>query len=280
MFFSLKKKKGNSKAESDQNKNPNFLTKDGVKVLESITEEFGLDFINQEHIAIEKIKKFALKNSIYDYDTLVNMIKRDGEFKTKLINSLTIGETYFYREVGQLKVLVDLLKEKEIKNILCAPCSSGEEVYSILLFLQDYLQSIPPIKITGIDLNSDAIIAAKNAIYSQRSISLLPPSLIKKNFSYDDYMYMLNEDLKSYVSFYHINICDKNALSKLGKFEVIFCRNMLIYFSDEQKKEALDNLDALLEGGGFLFLGHADISFELPKYIKIHTKYGDYFQKK
>ncbi len=280
MFSWLKKrKKAAIIEEKKQQTIPNFNDEEAKVILTQIKKEFGLDYTRQEYITLRKIERFAIKNEIFDFSQLHKIINSSETMKEKLINMLSVGETYFYRELGHFKILIQLMKEKNIKNILCAPSSSGEEVFSILLFMQEYLADISKVHITGIDINSEAISLAQEACYSKRSISNLPMQLVRNNFIKKDKYYCCQSTLKNHATFLRHNIFDATVLKGLGKFEVIFCRNMLIYFDDKQKKEALANLRELLEENGILFLGHADISFEPDGFIKQASSEGSYFQK-
>ncbi len=264
--------------EVPQKQQAHFDDRVALDILAAIKEEFGLDYSKQEHITMRKIERFAIKNEIYDFKQLQQMLASSPILKEKLLNMLTVGETYFYRELGHMKILVELLQQQPIRHILCAPSSSGEEVYSVLLYLQEHINIDESITITGIDLNSDAINAAREGCYSQRSISLLPPEVLQRYFMKTDSKYCLSSSIKSRAIFKHYNIFDA-ALRELGTFDVIFSRNMLIYFNEKQKKEALSNLRELLVEGGILFIGHADISFTPEGFEKISSPTGSYLKK-
>ncbi len=246
-------------------------------LLEDIKQEFGLDYEKQKYTTLRKIERFAIKNEIATFKELENSIKTSKELKKQLLNMLTVGETYFYRELGHLKILAKYTQSHNIKNILCAPSSSGEEVYSILIYLKEAGKQ--EVKVTGIDLNSDVIAAAQKGCYSERSLSLLPTELRLKYFIKDKEHYCIDASFKHVANFYHQNIFDDSFL-QLGDFEVIFCRNMLIYFNDAQKKKALANIHAILPSGGILFTGHADISFVPDGFSKEISDCGSYLIKK
>ncbi len=277
MFSWLKKKKKDTSWTNDSTKkNLNFNDNDAKELLQDIKQEFGLDYEKQEYITLRKIERFAIKNNLYNFIELKNALRKSAELKIKLINMLTVGETYFYREIGHLKILAEYTKEKRVQNILCAPSSSGEEVYSILIFLKEINND--NIRITGIDLNSDVISVAQKGCYRERSLAPLPPELRNKYFTKTENKYCIDSSFKQNTCFLHQNIFDDSFL-KLGKFEVIFCRNMLIYFNETQKKKALENIYTLLPVGGLLFVGHADISFVPKGFIKKITINGSYYIK-
>jgi len=278
-MFEWLQKKDTTVVEKSNEQKTEFDDAIARDILHDIKEEFGLDYSRQEEITLRKIERFSLKNNIYNFSDLKTEIKTSSELKEQLINMLTIGETYFYREAGHFKILTQLMEKRPIQSILCAPSSSGEEVYSILLYIQEHFSKIPDITITGIDINSDFIQAAKDASYSTRSISLLPKGILQNNFTLNNSKYSLSPTLKKYAHFQKQNIFDQRSLSRLGMFDIIFCRNMLIYFDEKQKKEALENLHKILLKDGLLFIGHADISFDPKGFQKIHSENGTYLQK-
>jgi len=243
-------------------------------LLEDIKKEFGLDYEKQKFTTLRKIERFAIKNEIATFEELEMAIKSSQELKKQLLNMLTVGETYFYRELGHLKTLAKHLQSHNIKNILCAPSSSGEEVYSILIYLKEANRQ--GVKVTGIDLNSDAIVAAQRGCYSKRSLSTLPADLRSKYFTKNGESYCIDASFKYATNFYHQNIFD-NSFLKLGIFEVVFCRNMLIYFNDAEKRKALANIHAIMSKNGILFTGHADISFIPDGFKKGMSVDGTYY---
>ena len=249
------------------------------EILKNIRDEFGLDYSKQEQITMRKIERFARKNEMMNFETLQKVLKESSKMKEKLVNMLTVGETYFYRETGHFKILADLMQTKSMKKILCAPSSSGEEAYSIVMYLLENQKESLPVSVVGIDVNSDSIASAKEAIYSERSTSLLPQNMRQNYFSKVNKQYKLNENVKQYTTFLRQNIFD-DSLFNLGKFDAIFCRNMLIYFDDKEKKEVLKRLHKMLNPDGALFLGHADIAFTPEGFEKVLVNGGHYFRLK
>jgi len=277
MFFWLKNKKSNNQNKKiSQTKELNFKDNDAKILLQEIKDKFGLDYEKQKSVTLQKMERFAIKNGIGNFQELKAKIDNSMQLQTRLINMLTVTETYFYRELGHLKILVNLMKEKNIKKILCVPSSSGEEVYSILMYLQERQQT--GIFVTGVDLNSDEIAAAKKGCYLERSLYLLPKSLHTKYFQKQGDRYCVSPLIKKRANFLHQNIFDASFL-ELGRFDAIFCRNMFIYFNNDKKAKALSQIHALLPTGGILFIGHADISFIPEGFIKKISDDGNYFIK-
>ncbi|WP_457598073.1 CheR family methyltransferase [Hydrogenimonas sp.] len=240
------------------------------EILKRIKEEFGLDYRRQESVTLRKIERFALKHGFTSFEELAAALEHSSRLKGGLINSLTVGETYFYRELDQIKALAEEIRANRCTSLLSAPCSSGEEVYSILLYLLESDASIPPsLHITGIDINTDALADAQHGCYSPRSVSQLPARTVEKYFTQKEKRYCIDTLFKRHTSFVYYNIFDPK-FPGLGRFDAILSRNMMIYFTDEEKRKALSQLASVLNPGGLLFLGHADISFVPEEFEKIH----------
>ncbi len=194
--------------------------------------------------------------------------EKDKGLVQEVMNLITINETYFFRENYQFETLVnEVLPElhqmrppEEVIRILCAPSSTGEEPYSIVLSIlqENNLIHQRDFEIVGIDIDSQAIEKAKQGIYSERSVKFVPEPLFKQYFTPVGYNYALSADIRNAVNFQVLNVMDKNAFRKLGRFDVIFCRNMLIYFDDQSRKEVVMNFYEQLKPKGVVFLGHAE----------------------
>jgi chemotaxis protein methyltransferase CheR len=214
------------------------------------------------------------------------LLRKNSLLKQELINVFTVNETYFFREKHQFETLINYVLPEldkirplnETISILCAPVSTGEELYSIAILLMEEGNLIKKrdFLLLGIDIDSNVINKAKEGVYSARSVHKLPPELIQKYFIEENGKYRVKDFLKKAVNFKVVNILDKFAMKKLGMFDVIFSRNMLIYFDEKSKREALAIFYSILKDEGYLFLGHAE---RIPNDIKlfINLKIGESF---
>ena len=193
----------------------------------------------------------------------------DGEVE-KLINAFTVNETYFYREDHQLRCLTssllpDLLARKapgSTVRIWSMPCSTGEEPYSLAMWLLENWPEVDPydIEIVGSDIDTRALLAAEEGLYGERALMRLSPDLVARYFELRGTRlgpaWRILADLRGSVRFTPATSRTRQAMATQGRFDVIFCRNVLIYFDDASRRLAADNLyDALLPGG-FVCLGH------------------------
>ena len=259
MFSFFKKKKQNEQKEEAQN--ILYDCEDVSEVMNYFEKETGITFKKQKNILKSKLTLFCKTNKIHSFMSLLNSVKDDGEMKQKLINLLTTNETYFYREFSQIQELVKNVQKRESKapiTILCAPCATGEEPYSIAIALLEADTGVE-FSITGIDINSHALQKAREASYIKRHIGSLDESLVGRYFHLRDEKYILSEKVKERVSFKKKNIFEQEFID-LGKFEYVFSRNMLIYFDKETKLRAKIILESMQkEPSVGVFFGHADL---------------------
>ncbi|MFA6196242.1 MAG: CheR family methyltransferase [Sulfurimonas sp.] len=222
--------------------------------------ETGVTFDKQESILKNKVTTFCKQREIHSFSNLLEIIKKDDHIKQELIDYLTTNETFFYREFKQIDELTRLVKQTSWHvEILCAPSATGEEAYSIAIALLEAGVLSENFKITGIDINSDAINKAKEARYRERNVRNLTPEIISKYFIHNGKKYLLNDNIKSLVNFKLANLFDP-SFPTLGKFDFVFSRNMLIYFDKETKLKAKNILESMRKNNEVgVFFGHADL---------------------
>lgn len=186
-----------------------------------------------------------------------------------LINAFTINETYFYREDHQLACLSrDLLPDLasgrrpgDKIRIWSAPCSTGEEAYSIAIWLLENWRMVDAynVEIVGSDIDTRAVEDARIGLYAERALSRLSDALRRAYFEPAPGVgWRIIEDLRESVTFTQANLMDGTSLAGQGTFDVIFCRNVLIYFDDASRLAATNNLYDRLTPGGYLCLGHTE----------------------
>lgn len=239
-------------------------------ILHFIKRETGVDLFVKKSIIETRMKLFCEERYINSFKKLHDEIQYKNDLRQDLINLLTVNETYFFREERQLQEAIDFAKSRSGSvSILCAPCASGEEVYTLSIMMSEQFGSLKKFTITGIDINSEAIKKANQGVYSQRSLHKLSQTLKDKYFTLEGDMYSVKKHLFSSVRFSQVNIFE-NSFVNMGSFDIVFSRNMLIYFDDDFRVAAMKRFSQLLKPDGRLLLGHADI---VPK-NEWFTKHG------
>jgi len=146
-------------------------------------------------------------------------------------------------------------------KILSLPCSTGEEPYSIALRLLEEWEQIASVdvEIHGADIDSSVLDRAKHASYGERSLQRVPKPWVVKYFtSVGSGRFQLDPEIRDAVTLHQMNVCDTAEMRKFRDFDVIFCRNVLIYFDEVSSRRAAENLYGALRPGGYLFLGHSE----------------------
>ncbi|HEY5512703.1 MAG TPA: protein-glutamate O-methyltransferase CheR [Geomonas sp.] len=215
---------------------------------------------------IERIEATDSRN-FRNYFMLLRFEASGDELQT-LTNLMTVNETYFFREEYQFKCLVNSIlpeltksrKENGPIRIWSMPSSSGEEAYSIAMYLLEYWPGINQwdVEIISSDIDTKILSLARQGRYSTRSVANLPKNLLAKYFSASGDWYQIGDDLRQAVEFTRVNLMNPADVRGYRGFDVIFCRNLLIYFDDLSRRQAADTFYDALHPGGFLCLGHSE----------------------
>jgi len=235
-------------------------TKSIDEIADFFKTETGVTFESQKSILQSKLATFCRKYEIESCDTLLRVVGSDSAIKQELIDYLTTNESFFYREFGQIESLVSSVKERDASvDILCAPCATGEEPYSIVIALLEAGLKSDRFRVVGIDINQSAVDRAIVGAYGKRSVKNLSDKILANYFTEKEGRYFVKDFVKHRASFRRVNIFE-DELYSLGKFDYIFSRNMLIYFDKETKQKAKSRLESLLKTPVTpIFFGHADL---------------------
>lgn len=235
-------------------------------------QKTGIRFDEKKRYMVERRLRDRLdgtaSTSFRDYFRQLRFDASGAELQA-IVNLLTVNETYFYREDYQFTALVDHLLPEVVRGrrvgesvrIWSIPCSTGEEPYSIALFLLEHWKRADEfsIDISASDIDSNVVEAARRGIYGDRSLQRLPPHVMKKYFdpvSGGDYR--ICADLRDSVNFSNVNIVLPQDLRQFRQIDVVFCRNLLIYFDDVSRRQAIENIYECMSPGGFICLGHSE----------------------
>ena len=214
--------------------------------------------------------------------------RADAEFD-QIFDLVTTNETYFFREPAQLQafteeIVPDLLSRKSVKKIRIwsAGCSSGEEPYSIAMLLEEAgWYEHAAFEIFASDINQQVLAKARKGLYRENAFRATQPMLREKYFTREgDGAWKVRDEIRNRISFGRLNLYDEARVSLLGHLDVVFCRNVIIYFDDASKKVVVTNFYNRLIEGGYLLLGHSESLISLSTQFKLrHLKNDMVYQK-
>jgi chemotaxis protein methyltransferase CheR len=243
-------------------------------IREFTAERFGLviDQGKEGYLAarlLPRLQELRL-GSFAEYYSFLKFAPRCTEEHARYISLITNNETYFFREMAQLNAFAELvlpeLKARKIAagskrlRILSAGCSSGEEVYTLaMLLLQSGLFVWDwDLRITGIDIDPQVLAKAEAGIYTGRAFQSTPPLFIDSYFRECEQGFQVRDQLRKICNFSRGNMLSLPGELDSEPADIIFCRNVLIYFDEVNIKRVIDNFAAMLVADGLLFLGHAE----------------------
>lgn len=248
------------------NKLPEYLLLEINKKINKLTCLTFEDRINDLERNLNYAKKDFGFNSLEElYEMILSENISEVNLK-KLIKSFTIGETYFFRDTSYLNIikyylLTEILKKKDKIKIWCAASSTGEEPYSIAIFLHELIKenyfNNPNIKfeILATDINTDFLNKAKLGIYKDWSFRNKNEVMKSKYFTKQDNGWHLNSYIKDMVDFSYLNLGDNNYPSiKISNIDIVLCRNVLIYFDKIQIKNVINKIYKTISNNGYLIL--------------------------
>jgi len=184
-----------------------------------------------------------------------------------IIEAMTTNETSFYRDIKPFDIFKETVlpyyKNKTGANknlkIWCAASSSGQEPYSLAMLLKEESAKLPGwnFSITATDISHEILDQAKEGTYTQFEVQRgLPITLLMKYFTQNGDKWTINDDIKRMIDFKYFNLLD--PMSSIGQFDIIFCRNVLIYFDQPTKKDVMERMNRQMSDDGFFFLGGAE----------------------
>lgn len=205
-------------------------------------------------------------SSVNEYLNYLRHYDGSGKEFEELVCAITVNETYFFREFPQLQVFAEhcLPEIAETKNsphirILSAGCSTGEEPYTLSIICQEMLEPPCTFSIDALDIDYRALENAQRGIYDERAVRDVPRVYLEKYFIRTNGGFIVKEAVRSFVTFHKVNLNNREELLALGRnFDFVFCRNVLIYFSDDSRKKVVEAFYAMMNPGGYIFLGHSE----------------------
>jgi chemotaxis protein methyltransferase CheR len=250
---------------------PDTLSADEFRrVTELLYRWTGMIFRPNKRYYIERrVADRVRRSGLPDMRAYLALLAINPAEREALVNACTVNETYFFREDYHLaalseRMLPEIVRDRrpgDLVRIWSLPCSTGEEAYSIAIWLLENWRLVDAynIEIVGSDIDTRAIEQAREGCYGRRSLSRLDPSVVETYFEPErNNRRKIIDDLRESVCFTAANIVDGDSVARQGAFDIIFCRNLLIYFDDASRATAATNLFGALRSGGYLCLGHSE----------------------
>lgn len=235
------------------------------------------DFIHEKSgIYIPDTKKYLLENrlarrleekKLKSYENYLYLIRYsgNGEEIRKLLDVVTTNETYFFREPQQLDIFVKHVVPSVLSTgakgirIWSAACSTGEEPYTIAILFNEYPETrLIRKEILASDISNGVLETAMKSAYSSYSVRNVPEKHLKKYFSNTGGVYSLDSRIKAMVKFSNINLVEEKQIRTMRNLDIVFCRNVLIYFDNKNKRKAISFLYDSLKPKGYLFIGMSE----------------------
>jgi chemotaxis protein methyltransferase CheR len=223
---------------------------------------------DKRYLVESRLIPLARRAGVAGISELVQKMKGGAEpLVVSVVEAMTTNETFFFRDKVPFEhfsqtimpTLLEARKARRSLRIWCAACSTGQEPYSLAMMLKDMGPTLAGwrIEIVATDLSQEVLEKSKAGIFSQFEVQRgLPIQMLVKHFAQVDELWQISAEIRSMVQFRQLNLLQD--FSHLGIFDVIFCRNVLIYFDLEAKIDVLDRLARVIEPDGFLTLGAAE----------------------
>lgn len=261
-----------------------------------IEKNCGIHLENSKAYLIEnRLKHLLVEYNCKTFIELFNIIRSDksNRLRNKIIDSITTNETFWFRDIHPFNTLSEKLLpiffndissgRKNKIRIWSTACSTGQEPYSIAISILEYFKHNSShydsyFEIVASDISESVLASAKSGIYDSLVISRgLQIEIRDKYFSRDGNFWKVNDSVKKMVSFKKLNL--QESYNTFGKFDIIFCRNVLIYFSDLFKRDILKRIADVLKPSGYLFIGSSEsVSNYSNDYNMLSHKKTIYYQ--
>lgn len=251
-----------------------------------VYEHSGIYFADNKKPQLENRLSLRLRaNNLPDFDKYYYLLKYDPQAARELralFDSVTTNETSFFRSPPQIqafqeKVLPEIIERRgaggeKTLRLWSAGCSTGDEPYTMGIVVREVFKEAAAgwdVRIFASDISEKALKSARSAQYSEYTLRSVPPEIKRKYFTQNGSQYTVNEEIRSLVDLQYLNFNDAARVRLMKGFDVIFCRNVLIYFDDEAKKRFVAQLYDNLNPGGYLFIGHSESLHNISRAFKL-----------
>lgn len=258
-------------------------------ILSALVEErTGLHYeLHELELFAERVSGRATERgfeSLLDYYYFLRYDDADGAEFALLVDALVVNETYFFRELSPLKIVVNelippLLARGVRPRIWCAACSSGEEPLTLAMLL-DEAKLLDQVTLVASDISARVLAQAEAGVYRRRSLRSLPPGVVGRWLTGDENGMRVAPHITRAISFRRVNLMDEREPLELGTFDLIICRNVLIYFRDRTIEQVVERFWQQLEPGGHLVVGASESLLRFKVAFACHEQGGAFFYRK
>ncbi len=266
--------------DKDNNKEFSFTDRDFSRVREMIYQRAGISLSNNKQDMVysrlaRRLRVLGLSSFTVYLDTLTANAHHD-EWEA-FTNALTTNLTSFFRESHHFPVLAEFVKHKHGEiQIWCSASSTGEEPYSIAMTMCEAFNSLtPPVKIIATDIDTNVLEIAANGIYPLDRVEKMSEARVKRFFlkgkGVNDGTVRVKQALRDLVTFQPLNLL-ASTWSIAGPFDVIFCRNVMIYFDKPTQTKILERFAPVMRSDGLLFAGHSENFLNVTNHFKLLSK--------
>jgi chemotaxis protein methyltransferase CheR len=242
----------------------------GIMLLRDLIHERTGIYFDQANLDLmmDKVSDLMAERAMDSLTDYYYFLKYDGESSgewSNLLNAISVRETYFWREMDQIRALVDVLVPhlsgtvSEPLRIWSAACASGEEPMTIAMALdQEQWFDRIPIEIYASDMSPAAICMAQRGVYRERALRNLPPDVRHRYFDRVSDGWQIDPEIRDRIVWRRANLANRTDIESLARSRVIFCRNVFIYFSDAAIRKVATRYAEFMPQPGYLFLGAAE----------------------
>jgi chemotaxis protein methyltransferase CheR len=234
---------------------------------------------NKEYLITSRLRRLLESEKLTSLSELITAMDRNLKLKGLVIDAMTTNETLWFRDdhpfkIFREKLLPELAKTRRPLKIWSAACSTGQEPYSLSIAIEEFKRLNPgalmgDVQIIATDISPTALAIAKEGVYPQLALKRgMGDVHLKQYFTQQaDDEWKINDEIKRRIDFRALNL--QTSYSLLGKFDIVFCRNVLIYFSADFKMDILKRIHGTLNNDGYLFVGASEAVSNLSDFYKM-----------
>ncbi|MGV2938441.1 protein-glutamate O-methyltransferase CheR [Mesobacillus sp. LC4] len=257
------------------------MPQDYEQFISNIYQKTGINLaLYKEAQMKRRLTSLYQKKGYSSFKEFFQALDKDKQLMNEFLDRMTINVSEFFRnakrwEVLDQSIIPELLSKNTTLKTWSAACSTGEEPYTLSMVLSKHMP-LSKIQILATDIDENVLAKAKRGVYSERSLNEAPQEMVKKFFQQDGSYYTVGDEIKKTVTFKKQNLL---ADHYGGPFDLIVCRNVLIYFTEEAKESIYQKFSAALRPGGFLFVGSTEQIFN-PGTYNFETADTFFYRKK